>query len=139
MIKIKENNLNVRFLNHGLVYIIFYNGSHLSRHLLREITVISKVNFGSSPSGYIFSVDNDSSSELFKEIYHKATRMENKPIAVVVKKMQMPAPEIANLNAHPAKVFESSRGAITWIRKTRYENLPSTPFIQSDYHGAASV
>jgi hypothetical protein len=122
MIRIEENNLQIRFLNHGLVYIVLYKGSHLSHQLLREIRVISKVTCGVTPAGYIINVEDSDSSELFKEVYKKSGRMDV-PVAIIVKK---PMTTLIRLSSRsgPTHVLGSFRKAVKWMKVACSINLP---------------
>lgn len=58
MITITENNTNVEFINSEIVHVTLKEGGVLSRHLLRELQVVSKVNYGRAARGFIVSNQN---------------------------------------------------------------------------------
>jgi hypothetical protein len=138
MIRIEENNLQIRFLNHGLVYVVLQKGSYLSHQLLREIQVISKLNCGGSPAGYIINVEGDDSSELFKQVYKKAGRI-NVPVAVIVQKPMTTLIRLSS-NSGPIHVLGSFRKAVKWMKMACAANMAIGSELNSIAgYGAAAV
>lgn len=138
MIRIEEDNLQVRFLNDGLVYIILYKGSRLSYQLMREINVLAKVNRGQSPTGYIINVNDHLSSGLFNEVYKKAGRMEL-PVALITQKPLTTLLRVST-GSGATHVFSTFRKAISWIKTATVEVAAEHELIRvRSFQGAAKV
>lgn len=129
MYTITENNVNAELLNSEIMHVTFQKGGHFSTQLIRELSIFSKIQNGTSAKAYILTLpDFNDFSDLFDAICRKADRFEPGTLIAVVGRNRT---ENSDFNYHfrqqnTVVTFENFLSAISWVKNKLNATQPIT-------------
>lgn len=80
-----ENNTEVEYLTQEIIHVSFRRGGYLSTQLIRELSVMSKVDNGVTAKAYLISIEElPEDEEILRRICKKAERFTSGTIIAIV-------------------------------------------------------